>query len=90
MKAMRDRIGAERGWGPIQRGDFAGDVGPEGSWYVGSPETVARKIATTTRTLGIARFDMKYSAGRLPHPRLMRSIELYATRVIPLVKDMLS
>lgn len=90
MKVMRDRIGAERGWGPIQRGDFAKDVGPDGSWYVGSPETVARKIATTARTLGIARFDMKYSAGRLPHPLLMRSIELYGSRVIPLVHDMLS
>jgi probable LLM family oxidoreductase len=90
MKVMRDRIGAERGWGPIQRGDFAKDVGPDGSWYVGSPETVARKIATTARTLGIARFDMKYSAGRLPHPLLMRGIELYGSRVIPLVHDMLS
>jgi probable LLM family oxidoreductase len=90
MKVMRDRIGAERGWGPIQRGDFAKDVGPDGSWYVGSPETVARKIATTARTLGITRFDMKYSAGRLPHPLLMRSIELYGSRVIPLVHDMLS
>jgi probable LLM family oxidoreductase len=90
MKVMRDRIGAERGWGPIERGDFARDVGPDGSWYVGSPETVARKIATTARALGLARFDMKYSAGRLPHPLLMRSIELYASRVIPLVHDMLS
>jgi len=89
MKQMRDRIGAERGWGPIQRGDFERDTGPEGSWYVGSPETVARKIATTARTLGIARFDMKYSAGRLPHSLLMRSIELYGRRVIPLVQDML-
>ena len=90
MKAMRDRIGAERGWGPIQPGDFARDIGPDGSWYVGSPETVARKIAATTKALGISRFDMKYSAGRLPHPLLMRSIELYASRVIPLVRDMLS
>jgi len=90
MKQMRDRIGSERGWGPVERGDFERDAGPEGSWYVGSPETVARKIAATARALGIARFDMKYSAGRLPHPQLMRSIELYGSRVIPLVHDMLS
>ncbi len=90
MKTMRDRIGAERGWGPITREDFRRDVGPDGSWYVGSPETVARKIATTVSTLELSRFDLKYSAGRLPHEHLMRSIELYATDVIPLVRDMLS
>lgn len=90
MKQMRDRIGAERGWGPVQRSAFDRDTGPEGAWCVGSPETVARKIATTVRTLGLDRFDMKYSAGRLPHHLLMRSIELYARRVIPLVRDMLA
>lgn len=90
MKMMRDRIGAERGWGPIQRRDFDADTGPQGSWYVGSPDTVARKIARTASVLGLTRFDMKYSAGRLPHPLLMRSIELYATRVIPLVRDILT
>ena len=58
--------------------------------YVGSPETVARKIATTARALGLSRFDLKYSMGTLPHPLLMRCIELYGTKVIPLVRDMLS
>jgi probable LLM family oxidoreductase len=90
MKRGRDRIGAERGWGPMQRADFDRDAGPDGSLYVGSPETVARKIAGTAKALGLTRFDLKYSAGRLPHENLMRSIELYGTRVIPLVRDMLA
>jgi alkanesulfonate monooxygenase SsuD/methylene tetrahydromethanopterin reductase-like flavin-dependent oxidoreductase (luciferase family) len=60
-----------------------------GALYVGSPETVARKIAATATTLGIARFDLKYSAGPLPHAKLMRSIELYGRRVIPLVRELL-
>ncbi len=89
MKQVRDRIGAERGWGPMQRAQFDHDAGPDGSLYVGSPETVARKIATTAKVLGLARFDMKYSAGRLPHAKLMRSIELYGEQVKPLVRDML-
>jgi probable LLM family oxidoreductase len=80
MKRGRDRIGAERGWGPMQRADFDRDAGPDGSLYVGSPETVARKIAGTAKALGLTRFDLKYSAGRLPHENLMRSIELYGTR----------
>lgn len=90
MQMMHDRIGAERGWGPVRRADFERDTGPEGSWYVGSPETVARKIAATAKVLGVSRFDMKYSVGRLPHEQLMGSVGLYASKVIPMVHDMLS
>src|ERR1700728_1891763 len=75
-KSMHDKIGAERGWPPIGRAQFDQEVA-HGSLYVGAPETVARKIAATAKALGIVRFDMKYSAGTLPHDRMMKSIELY-------------
>jgi probable LLM family oxidoreductase len=88
-KGMRDRIGAERGWPPVTRAHFDQEA-DHGSLYVGAPETVARRIATTAKALGIARFDMKYSSGTLPHDKLMRSIELYGTKVMPLVRDMLN
>jgi alkanesulfonate monooxygenase SsuD/methylene tetrahydromethanopterin reductase-like flavin-dependent oxidoreductase (luciferase family) len=87
-KQMRDRIGAERGWPPMGRSEFDQEA-DRGSLYVGSPETVARKIAATAKALGISRFDMKYSAGALSHEKLLRSIELYGRKVIPLVRDML-
>jgi probable LLM family oxidoreductase len=88
-KAMRDRIGAERGWPPMNRAEFDAEA-DHGSLYVGSPETVARKIAATVKALGVQRFQMKYSAGALPHDKLMGAIELYGERVIPLVRDMLA
>jgi probable LLM family oxidoreductase len=88
-KGMRDRIGAERGWPPVTRAHFDQEA-DQGSLYVGAPETVARRIAATAKALGIARFDMKYSSGTLPHDKLMRSIELYGRRVIPRVRDMLA
>lgn len=88
-KPMRDRIGAERGWPPASRVEFEQACGPTGSMYVGSAETVARKIVATVRTLGLSRFDMKYSAGSLPHELLMRSIELYGTEVAPRVREAL-
>ncbi len=88
-KAMRDRIGAERGWSPMGRDEFDREVS-HGSLYVGSPETVARKIAATAQALGIDRFDMKYSGGPIPHPKLMRCVELYGTKVIPMVRDLLA
>jgi probable LLM family oxidoreductase len=90
MKRMRDRIGAERGWGPMGRAEFDQQAGPDGSLYVGSPETVATKIAATARTLGLSRFDMKYSAGQLPHEQLLHCIELYGTEVVPRVRALLA
>jgi probable LLM family oxidoreductase len=88
-KRMRDRIGAERGWPPMERKEFDQEA-EHGSLYVGSVDTVARKIAATAKALGIARFDMKYSAGAVPHEKLMRCIELYGTRVIPMVRELLA
>jgi len=88
-KKMRDRIGAERGWGPMSRAEFDREV-EHGSLYLGAPETVARKITATVKALGVARFDMKYSAGPLAHDKLMHCIELYGRKVIPLVREMLT
>ncbi|SDQ07850.1 LLM class flavin-dependent oxidoreductase [Microbacterium sp. cf332] len=90
MKVNRDAIGAERGWPPYSRMQFQHDLGPDGAVYAGSPETVARKLAETIRTLGLDRFDLKFSHGTLAHERMMRSIELYGTRVVPLVREMLA
>ena len=88
-KVMRDRIGEERGWPPMERREFDQEANL-GSLYVGSSETVARKIAATAKALGLARFDMKYSAGALSHDKIMRCIELYGRKVIPLVREMLA
>jgi probable LLM family oxidoreductase len=88
-RVMRDRIGAERGWPPSNEGEFRQEI-EHGSLYLGSPETVARKLASTIKTLGIQRFDLKYSAGTLPHELMMHSIELYGSKVVPMVKDLLN
>ena len=89
-KHMRDRIGAERGWrGEMSREDFDREA-ERGSLYVGSPETVARRIAATAKMFGLARFNLKYSAGALAHEKLMRCIELYGSRVIPRVRELLA
>lgn len=84
------RIGAERGWPPPTRIEFDRSTGPGGSLYVGSPDTVAHKIAHTARALGLSRFDLKYAHGPLPHADLMRSVELYGTQVIPRVRELLA
>jgi len=86
-REMRDRIGAERGWPPSSRAEFEQEA-ERGSLYVGSPETVARKIAATVQLLGVRRFDLKYTSGALPHELAMRSIELYGGEVIPRVRKL--
>jgi len=84
--AMMTRIGRERGWPPMTREHFEQEAGPNGALCVGSPEAVAAKIARTVSTLGLSRFDLKYSNGTLPHESLMRSIELFGTEVVPRVR----
>ena len=83
------RIGAERGWGRMTRDHFDNEV-DHGALFVGSPETVATKIADGMKAVGAERFQLKISNGRLPHEYIMDSIELYGTEVVPLVKDILS
>ncbi len=88
--AMHDRIGRERGWPPLTRAQFDHTAGPDGALFVGSPATVADKIARVAEGLGLARFDLKYSAGPLPHDLLMACIERYGTEVAPLVRERLA
>jgi probable LLM family oxidoreductase len=89
-ETMINRIGGERGWPPATRDQFEREAGPDGALVVGSPETVAAKIGTTARLLGLSRFNVKYSAGTLPHATLMRSIELFGKMVAPKVRDMMA
>jgi probable LLM family oxidoreductase len=88
-KRMRDRIGAERNWPPMERAEFDREI-DHGSLYVGSSETVARKIASTVKALGLSRFQMKYSAGEMPHGKLMEGIARYGEHVVPLVRELLA
>jgi alkanesulfonate monooxygenase SsuD/methylene tetrahydromethanopterin reductase-like flavin-dependent oxidoreductase (luciferase family) len=60
-------VAVERGFAIPTEESFAYETGPQGALYVGSPETVAQKIATNLRMLGASRFDVKYGAGGLPH-----------------------
>ncbi|GAB3178344.1 putative LLM family oxidoreductase [Micromonospora palomenae] len=88
-RVMRDRIGALRGWPPIRRAEFDAEV-EHGSLYIGSPETVARRVARAIRSLGVGRFDLIYTAGAQPISARMRAVELYGTKVIPMVRDILA
>jgi probable LLM family oxidoreductase len=88
-EASFGKIGLERGWGPASKEHFLSEVN-HGSMYVGSPETVAKKIVHALSSIGASRFDLKYDMGPLSHSKLTKSIELYATKVVPMVRDILA
>lgn len=88
-KVIRDRIGALRGWPPIRKEEYEAEI-EHGSLYIGSPETVARKMAGAIKTLGVGRFDLIYTTGAQSISSRLRAVELYGTEVLPMVRDLLA
>jgi probable LLM family oxidoreductase len=86
---MFEASARERGWARPTIEKFEAEIAG-GSLYVGSPETVATKLAAAIRLLGLSRFDMAYALGRVPHERRMATIELYGREVIPRVRELLA
>jgi probable LLM family oxidoreductase len=83
-------VGKTRGFRVPTKESFLHEVGPHGALYVGSPETVAQKIAANLPLLGANRFDLKYGIGGLSHEALMTTIELYGSEVVPRVRQLLA
>lgn len=89
FKKAMDRVGKSRGWQPMTKEHFMSEV-EHGSMYVGSPETVARKIARAIKTVGVQRFDLVYGFGPVSVEARLKMVELYATKVIPRVRELLA
>jgi probable LLM family oxidoreductase len=87
---VMNRIGRERGWGPLTREQFDHACGPEGHLLVGSPEQVAEKILAEHELFAHDRFLGQISVGTLPHDKVMRATELFATEVAPMVRGALA
>ncbi|WP_030655303.1 LLM class flavin-dependent oxidoreductase [Streptomyces flaveus] len=82
-------LAEERGFYAPTRARYEAELA-DGALYVGSPETVARKIARTARDLHLSRFDLKYDVMRLPRQARARTIELLGREVAPRVRELLS
>ncbi|MBZ9677841.1 LLM class flavin-dependent oxidoreductase [Mesorhizobium sp. ES1-1] len=83
---VMNRIGRERGWGPTSRAHFDQSRGPTGALFVGNPEQVAEKIVAHHRIFRNDRFLLQMAIGTMPHAKIMKAIELYGTRVAPIVR----
>jgi len=81
-----DKIGRERGWPPMSREQFEASRTLTGANFVGSPEEVVEKILYQHEIFQHQRFMVQFSVGTMPHAQIMRSIELFGTRVAPAVR----
>ena len=86
---MMNHIGKERGWNPMGRPDFEAMRSPRGSLVVGSPTEVIEKILFEYELFGNTRFLAQMSMGTMPHDKILRSIELFGTKVAPAVRKAL-
>ena len=84
---VMNRIGRERGWPPSGRAEFDALRSPDGPLALGSPEQVAEKINRIQELFGPQRYLAHMSIGAVAHADVMRAIELFATRVAPLVSS---
>ena len=83
---VMSRIGRERGWPPLTRSRFEADRSRRGAVLVGSPQEVIDKILLEHQLFANQRFLIQFSVGAMPHEKIMRSIELFGTKVAPVVK----
>ena len=90
FKRTMDRIGRERGWGPLERPTFDASMTRRGANFVGSPQEVVEKILFQHTLFDHHRFLVQFTVGGLPHRAVMRSIELFGTEVAPAVRKELA
>jgi probable LLM family oxidoreductase len=87
FRTMMDRIGRERGWPPMTRAQFEASTTLHGANVVGSPQDAIDKILFQHELFGHDRVLLQFTVGTLPHDKVLRSIELYATEVAPVVRE---
>lgn len=86
FKTVMDKIGKERGWPPMSRGQFDASTTLRGANVVGSPQEIIDKIMFQYEVFNHDRFLLQMSVGSIPQQKLLRSIELFATEVAPVIR----
>jgi probable LLM family oxidoreductase len=83
---VMSRIGRERGWPPLSRQQYEYLRSPQGALVVGSVQEVIDKILYEHELFGNTRFLAQASVGNVPHNKVMHSIELFGTKVVPVIR----
>lgn len=82
-----NQIGRERGWAPMRREQYAASAELRGANFIGTPDDVIEKILFQHEIFNHDRFLLQLSVGTMPHDKLMHAIELFGTKVAPVVRE---
>jgi probable LLM family oxidoreductase len=87
--AQMDRVGRSRGWQPYQRQQFDWGRGKQGHLLVGDANEAIDKILQMQEMFGLTRFSAHMDVGGPPHASMMKSIEIFGTKIAPRVREAL-
>jgi alkanesulfonate monooxygenase SsuD/methylene tetrahydromethanopterin reductase-like flavin-dependent oxidoreductase (luciferase family) len=86
-QVVMNKIGRERGWPPLQRDQYEAAADKRGANFVGSPDDIIEKILFQHAIFNHQRVSLQLSVGSMPHDKLMHAIELFGTKVAPVVRE---
>lgn len=86
IKFQMDKVGRERGWPPMTEEQFLFSCSLEGANFVGSPDDIIEKILYQYEIFNHDRFMIQFTIGTLPHEKVLKSIELFGTKVVPEIR----
>lgn len=84
-----NRIGKSRGWPPYQRTQFEYGKTKSGALFIGEPNEMVDKILYVQEMFGLTRFAAHMDIGGPSHKDMMKSIEIYGTKIAPKVREAL-
>lgn len=87
--AQMNRIGRQRGWPAYQPQQFAQGRGKNGHLIIGDANEAIDKILHMHELFGLTRFSAHMDVGGPPHKLLMKSIEIFGTKIAPKVREAL-
>ncbi|MFZ6000365.1 MAG: LLM class flavin-dependent oxidoreductase [Bacteroidota bacterium] len=85
--SQMNRVGTSRGWAPFTRGQYEQGRGKQGAYLFGDANEAVDKILQMHEMFGLTRFSAHMDVGGPSHAMLMKSIELFGTKIAPKVRE---
>jgi len=87
--AQMTRVGRSRGWPAFSRPQYEYGRSKEGAYLIGDVNEAVDKILQMHEMFGLARFSAHMDVGGPSHELLMKSIEIFGTKIAPKVREAL-